>query len=436
MAATPNEDRLLDLLVQWDELRRQGREVTPESLCAECPELVEELRRRIAGFRNVDLALDTRTPEIPSTSEHPESCVAVGGRNGPGFMQALATYRPERHHAQGGLGEVLAARELELNRQVALKRIRPDKLHEAARRRFLREAAITAGLQHPGIVPIYGLGQDEDGPFYTMPFVRGQTLQEAIGGFHQDPSLGRDWGQRSLKFRGLLQQFTTVCNTMAYAHDQGVVHRDLKPSNIMLGPYGETLVMDWGLAKAFGADDQDAEGEEPAPSPSPSPEALTATGDVLGTPQYMSPEQAKGEPAGPASDIFSLGLILYAILTGKPAYNKGNLGVAELLKAAREAAGPAASSEGSAPAPRAGGDLPEGAGRAPGGPIRHGPRPGQRCRELAGRRAGESLARAVLQSCAALDAPPSHADGEHGDGAGAGPGRSGGLHVRGCEQEP
>ena len=104
---------------------------------------------------------------------------------------------------------------------------------------------------------------------------------------------------------------------MAYAHDQGIVHRDLKPSNIMLGPYGETLVMDWGLAKPFDRDGSTDESEEDAPSPSPSPEDLTATGMVLGTPQYMSPEQAKGQPAGPASDIFSLGLILYAILTGK-----------------------------------------------------------------------------------------------------------------------
>src|SRR5262249_2382867 len=151
-----------------------------------------------------------------------------------------------------------------------------------------REAAITARLQHPGIVPIYGLGQDEDGPFYTMPFLQGQTLQQAIEAFHGDESLRRDRGQRSLKLRGLLQRFITVCNTVAYAHDQGIVHRDLKPANIMLGPYGETLVLDWGLAKPFGVDDSTAEFEGEAPSPSPSPEALTATGTILGTPQYMS----------------------------------------------------------------------------------------------------------------------------------------------------
>ena len=125
----------------------------------------------------------------------------------------------------------------------------------------LREAEITAGLQHPGIVPIYGLGQDDDGPFYTMPLIEGQTLQEAIEAFHADRSLSRESGQGSLRFRELLQKFVTVCDTVAYAHGQGVVHRDLKPSNIMLGRYGETLVMDWGLAKHFGTDDADGEPE-------------------------------------------------------------------------------------------------------------------------------------------------------------------------------
>ena len=256
----------------------------------------------------------------------------------PDALHAAAVYRPRRHHAQGGLGEVLAAHQEELDRTVALKRIRPDRLHETARRRFLREAAITARLQHPGIVPIYGLGQDKDGPFYTMPFIEGRTLQEAIDAFHGDEASGRDAGRRALKFRGLLQQFIAVCNTMAYAHDQGVIHRDLKPSNIMLGPYGETLVMDWGLAKRLGTDDAGGEAEGDTPSPSPSPDALTATGAVLGTPYYMSPEQARGEPTSPASDVFSLGLILYAILTGKSPYADAVLQGGDLQNAVREAA--------------------------------------------------------------------------------------------------
>ncbi len=112
------------------------------------------------------------------------------------------------------------------------------------------------------------------------------------------------------------------------------MHRDLKPSNLMLGPYGETLVMDWGLAKPFGTAEPAAEGDSELPSPSPSPEDITATGEVLGTPRYMSPEQARGEPAVPAGDIFSLGLILYAIVTGKSAFDESSLRGPDRLRGA------------------------------------------------------------------------------------------------------
>jgi eukaryotic-like serine/threonine-protein kinase len=325
MTTKLNEDRLVELLQRWDELRRQGCDVTARELCTDCPELAEELARRIEAVREVESVLDI---------EH------TGGDSDrilPDVLHASAEYRPQQFHAHGGLGEIIIAHQQELNRPVALKRIRPDKLHGEARHRFLREALITARLQHPGIVPIYGRGQDDDGPFYTMPFIKGQTLQEAIDGFQSDDSLRGDPGRRSLKFRGLLQQFITVCNTVAYAHDQRIVHRDLKPSNIMLGPYGETLVMDWGLAKPFGADDPAAEAGGDAPSPSPSPKNLTDPGAILGTWQYMSPEQAKGEPVGPASDIFNLGLILYAILIGKSPFDEAILQDADPLKAVRKA---------------------------------------------------------------------------------------------------
>ncbi len=337
MATSAVEDQLLDLLVRWDELRRQGREAAAEELCSDCPELAGELRGRIAALRGIDPVLDIGQTARAATPGDTVSEPAAD-RQVPDLMCALAVYRPQRHHARGGLGEVLAARQEELGRLVALKRIRPERLHEAARRRFLREAEITAGLQHPGIVPIYGLGHDDQGPFYTMPLIDGQTLQEAIDAFHGDQSLGRVSGQGSLRFRELIQKFTTVCDTVAYAHDQGIVHRDLKPSNIMLGRYGETLVMDWGLAKHFGLEDPDHEQQIDGPSPAPSPDALTATGAVLGTPQYMSPEQAKGLPAGPASDVFNLGLILYAILTGVPAFEEASLDGGDPLKVVQNAA--------------------------------------------------------------------------------------------------
>ena len=148
---------------------------------------------------------------------------------------------------------------------------------------------LIARKEHPGIVPIYNLGHDDGGPFYTMPFIEGRTLQVAIDAFHGEEAPGRGPGGRGLRLRELLQQFIAACNTVAYAHDRGVVHRDLKPSNLMLGPYGETLVMDWGLAKRYAGDASDAGPEREIPGASPSSDDVTATGAVLGTPQYMSP---------------------------------------------------------------------------------------------------------------------------------------------------
>jgi serine/threonine protein kinase len=135
---------------------------------------------------------------------------------------------------------------------VALKQIQGRYAHDpTSRTRFVREAEITGGLEHPGIVPVYGLGRDSQGrPYYAMRFVRGETLQEAIGRFHAAEGPARDPGERALAWRGLLRRFIDACNAVAYAHSRGVIHRDLKPANILLGPFGETLVVDWGLAKA------------------------------------------------------------------------------------------------------------------------------------------------------------------------------------------
>src|SRR5262249_24887638 len=124
---------------------------------------------------------------------------------------------------------------------------------EVSRRRFLREAEVTGRLEHPGIVPVYGLVKDSNGePCYAMRFIEGETLQDALHRFHQEEGEGHDAGKRAVALRQLLQRFVTVCNTIAYAHSKGVLHRDLKPANVMLGPYGETLVVDWGLAKVTG----------------------------------------------------------------------------------------------------------------------------------------------------------------------------------------
>ncbi|MBI4616933.1 MAG: protein kinase, partial [Planctomycetes bacterium] len=214
----------------------------------------------------------------------------------------LARYETHGILGAGGMGEVVLATDPDLGRRVALKRLRP----EAARAkgllgRFVEEAQITAQLDHPNIVPVYELGRDSAGqPYYTMKEVRGRTLQEVVA-------------SGELTLPALLRIFVKVCDAVAFAHSRGVVHRDLKPANVMIGSFGEALVMDWGLARAGGAP-HDAGG----PQRYSGPASRTASGSVVGTPAYMSPEQAAGEPADERSDVYLLGGILFEILTGTP----------------------------------------------------------------------------------------------------------------------
>jgi tRNA A-37 threonylcarbamoyl transferase component Bud32 len=240
-------------------------------------------------------------------------------------------YKPVQFHAQGALGEVLVAKDEELNRSVALKRIQEQYAHDpASRRRFLREAEVTGRLEHPGVVPVYGLGRDGEGRLcYAMRFIQGESLKEAIQRFHAAEKPGRDLGERRLALRQLLTSFVTVCKTMAYAHSRGVIHRDLKPANIMLGKYGETLVVDWGLARHFDRDERArSAGEESIQPRQVDSDSETQIGQMVGTPAYCSPEQAAGQWAlvGPASDIFSLGAVLYSLLTNRLPYQGSAVG--------------------------------------------------------------------------------------------------------------
>jgi serine/threonine-protein kinase len=215
---------------------------------------------------------------------------AVGSATSDGLR-----FRVLRPHARGGLGAVFVAMDNELHREVALKQILDSHADDpVSRQRFVAEAEITGGLEHPGVVPVYGLGTYGGGrPFYAMRFIKGDSLKEAIEHFHRDDTLKNDPGRRALKLRKLLRRFLDVCNAVDYAHSRGVVHRDHKPASIILGRHGETLVVDWGLAEAIGRANPSVGEQTIAPSSSGSSETLP--GSALGTPAYMSPEQALGD---------------------------------------------------------------------------------------------------------------------------------------------
>lgn len=276
-----------------------------------------------AGAPNVRTSLAALVGEdaTPQADASPRTVAGDAGSS----MPKGSRFRILRPHARGGLGEVFVAEDGELHREVALKQMQARHAdNERTRARFVLEAEITGRLEHPSIVPVYGLNTDADGrPFYAMRFVRGESLRQAIATFHAS-SKRRSNATGTLEFRKLLQRFVAMCDAIAYAHSRGVLHRDLKPDNVMLGKYGETLVVDWGLAKALGKRDTPDDGpdsDEHILAPiSGGDVAETQMGTALGTPGYLSPEQATGriESLGAATDIYSLGATLYHLLVNRP----------------------------------------------------------------------------------------------------------------------
>ena len=220
----------------------------------------------------------------------------------PDFSSTKYTFIKEL--ARGGMGTVYLAEDRELNRHVAIKVLNTLEVTGDLRHRMIREAQIIARLEHPGIVPVHDAGTLPDGRvFYAMKFVRGSRLDE--------------YAAQHASLRDRLRKFQSACDAVAFAHAHGVIHRDLKPQNIMIGSFGEVLVLDWGVAKIRNNPHQSAAYES-------SSLADTLDGTVIGTRDYMSPEQARGEidQLDERSDIYSLGAVLHFLLKDQPVVSK------------------------------------------------------------------------------------------------------------------
>ena len=211
--------------------------------------------------------------------------------------------------AEGGTAKLFICRDINLHREVVYKTLHPEmRQSEVETQRFLREARVTAKLQHPGTVPVYEMGRDRNGDmFFTMKHVRGRNLRDILLGL-------RDGDERLTQFFPLpvlVDSLIQVCQTVAYAHDRGVIHRDLKPANILVGGFGEVIVLDWGLAKVWGEPDVGIEAFPAKANP-----VLTPAGRRYGAPLYMAPELARGDAQiDGRADVFSLGNILFEMLT-------------------------------------------------------------------------------------------------------------------------
>ncbi len=344
---------------------------------------------------------DSAAPSQQRPSQPPPRRKHPGAHETADRWETQQRYQLVSNFARGGLGQIWMARDARLRREVAFKELLPSALkNKNALERFLEEAQITGQLEHPSIVPIYDIGYQQNGtPFYAMKLVRGETMEKHIEALHELP---KDSPEFSLTFRKLLRKFIDICNALAFAHDRGVLHRDLKPLNVMLGAFGETLVLDWGLAKvldvpvtdedaapittdhggSFSVDDKTVIQSSDDSSQTGATQGATAQlatsqagatqgattsgasmggqsqqmsgtfgvtrrmvvtdvrsvgsqtmdGSVMGTPAYMPPEQGRGDldELDARSDIYSLGGILYKLLTNQQPIARGK--IREVLK--------------------------------------------------------------------------------------------------------
>jgi WD40 repeat protein/tRNA A-37 threonylcarbamoyl transferase component Bud32 len=289
------EERLADLLVRWEEQKEQGQPVTPEELCRDCPELLDELRRRIQALESLNPALATASSS-PTGTAATEMAHTIVEDSGSALRRARAVpgYDILGELGRGGMGVVYKARQKSLDRIVALKMILAGAhAGQQQRERFRGEAEAAARLQHANIVQVYEIGEHERCPYIALEYIDGRGLNDIL---NESRPLA------PVEAAALVEQ---LAQAVHYAHQRGIVHRDLKPSNILLTQEGTAKITDFGLAKRL-------EGGT----------SNTRTGDIIGTPCYMAPEQAAGESReiGPGTDIYSLGVILYEMLTGKPPF--------------------------------------------------------------------------------------------------------------------
>ncbi len=221
--------------------------------------------------------------------------------------------------ARGGKCIIKSCKDFHLSRVVAYKCLKPELANDPfEKQRFLREARVTAMLQHPNTIPVYELSRNNSGHYYfTMKLVQGSTLREILNGEAEID------GWEDAPLVRLVDMLIQVCHALDYAHNHGVVHRDVKPANILVGPFGEVLLLDWGLAKVWGMTEELDPATVPDPNAAPS---LTGQGSLQGTVLYMSPEQIQeSADLDHRSDVYSMGTVLYEVLTGQSMIQAGTL---------------------------------------------------------------------------------------------------------------
>lgn len=291
------DEQLAALLDELTDAAARGDHQAADALCEQRPELADPIRELWGAVMLTQAVADSaRTATYsPTTAQHAASSEFE-------LPMRIGDYQLQEEIGRGGMGVVFRAQQLSLSRRVAVKLILRGALASLEdQQRFRAEAEAAAKLEHPGIVPIYEIGDRDGQLFFSMALVEGQTLAERVA-------------KGPLPEREAVRLVRDVAQAIAFAHQQGVVHRDLKPANILIDESGRVQVTDFGLAKQIRTHDETAVDGQPT---------LTRTGAILGTPSYMAPEQASGGrgKVSQATDVFSLGAILYALVTGRPPFD-------------------------------------------------------------------------------------------------------------------